>query len=154
MATNTQKPTRLLKAIEDQLSVLVPTATVVHAFDGTTFDESIAITYTAKVYRVRIRAEAAPASGTLDGLGLTQRVYSPDLIQVGIDISGEGAGLTTDCELMKQALAAIIYRKDCRVQWFAKSSIALTDMVDGDASLVLTVNPGNETGVWGYQGNI
>lgn len=150
MPTSTLKPTRLLKAIEDQLAVLAPTAVVTHAFDGTTFDESIAIVYNTKTYRVRCRAEAAPASGTLDGLGLTQRVYSPDLIQVGIDIATPDA----NTEFMKCALGAIVYRKDTRVQWFAKSSIALTDMVDGDASLILNVSPGNETGVWGYMGNI
>lgn len=140
MSANTQRINRWLKAIEDQIAFWIPTAVITHAYD-TSNDECLAIEFSGQTHRVRGKPEAAPASGQYDGLGLAQRVYAPDLLQIGIDTSAEGGGLDADTELMRAALYTVVTSKNCRCQIFAKSSIALTDMVDGDASLVFNFQP-------------
>jgi len=151
MASYTQKITRLLKAIEDQIGFLIPTAVVTHAFDANS-DECLAIAFSGQTHRVRGKPETAPACGAVDGLGLTQRVYVPTVIQVGIDISAEGAGLDADTELARTALYVIVSSKNTRCQIFAKSAIALADMIDGDASLLLNYSYSVDgTGIMGNQ---
>ncbi len=140
MSAYTQRINRYLKAIEDQLLFYIPTAVITHSFDGNS-DECLAIAFSGQTHRVRGKPETAPASGLTDGLGLTQRVYVPDVIQVGIDTSAEGGGLDADTEKMRTALYIICSSKNTRCQVFAKSGIALADMVDGDASLLLNFQP-------------
>lgn len=140
MTAFTQRVNRYLKQIEDRIAFLIPTAVITHAFD-VNGDETLAIAFSGQTHRVRGKPETAPASGTVDGLGLTQRVYVPDVFQVGIDTSAEGAGLDADTELARAALYIVVTSLNARTQVFAKSAIALTDMVDGDASLVLNYQP-------------
>lgn len=151
MASSTNRINRYLKAIEDQLLFLVPTAVIAHGFD-VNGDENLTVVFSGQTHRVRGKPETAPASGLTDGLGLTQRVYVPDLIQVGIDISAEGAGLDADTETIRAALYIVCASKNTRCQIFAKSSIALADMIDGDASLVLNYQPAIDG--FGYLGNL
>lgn len=151
MASSTQRVNRYLKAIEDQLLFWIPTAVVTHAFDGNG-DENLVIAFSGQTHRVRGKPESAPASGLVDGLGLTQRVYVPDVIQVGIDTSAEGGGLDSDTELARAVLYIVCSSKNTRCQIFEKSAIALTDMVDGDASLVLNFQPAYDG--FGYLGNL
>lgn len=151
MSAYTQRANRYLKAIDEQISFWIPTAVITHSYDANG-DENLSLVFSGQTHRIRCMPETAPACGTVDGLGLTQRVYVPDLIQVGIDIAAEGGGLDADTELMRAVIYIVTSSKNTRLQVFAKSSIALADMIPGDASLILNFQPAYDGS--GYLGNM
>lgn len=151
MSANTKRIERYLKAIEDQIKFLLPTAVITRAYDGNG-DETLAVAFSGQTHRIRGKPETAPACGAVDGLGIAQKVYVPDVLQVGIDTTAEGAGLDADTELARSILYVVVSSKNCRTQIFGKDGIALTDMVDGDASLILNYQPAYDG--WGYSLNM
>lgn len=154
MSTNTNKPARLLKAIEEQILFLIPTAVVTHSFiatPGATYgDEYLTVAFSGQNHLILCNAEAAPASGLTDGLGLTQRVYTPDVIRLGLDI---GAGLAdADTALAHGILTAVCASKNTRFAYHQKAAIAIAELVAGDATEIWGASFG-EYGVFGYMGN-
>lgn len=150
MTAYTARINRYLKQAEDRIQFLLPTAVIAHAFD-VSGDENITIVINGRTHRVRGKPEAAPASGLTDGLGLTQRVYVPDVFQLGISLSA-GSDASAGIPLERAAIATIVTSLNTRVQWFEKAAVALADMVDGDASLLLTYQPAYDG--FGYLGNL
>lgn len=152
MASYTQKINRLLKAIEDQVQYLLPTAVITHAFSASpNFDESIAIVINGRTHRVAGFPETAPASGLTDGLGLAQRVYVPTVLAAGVDTSA-GSDASAGIAKERAVLYAVVTSKMTRARLHEKSSVALTDMVDGDASIVLNFSWPYDT-PYGTMGN-
>lgn len=150
MSSNTQRVNRYLKAIEDQIAFILPTAVIAHAFD-VNGDENLTIVINGRTHRVRGKPETAPASGLTDGLGLAQRVYTPDVLEGGIDTAA-GSDASAGIPHERVAIDTIVTSKNTRVRLHEKASIALTDMVEGDASIVLSYQPAIDG--FGYLGNL
>jgi len=140
MASYTNKISRLLKAIEEQVQHLLPTAVIAHAYSATPdFDESLSITINGRVHRVAAFPETAPASGLLDGLGLPQRVYVPTVLVSGVSLSA-GTDASAGIPLERAVITTAVTSKNTRARLHEKAAIALADMVAGDASIVLDYN--------------
>lgn len=140
MASYTQKVTRLLKAIEDQIQALLPTAVITHAYSAApNYDESISIAINGRTHIVAGFPETAPASGLTDGLGLAQRVYVPTVLVAGVSLS---AGTDASAGIPKERVVidTVVTSKNTRARLHEKAAIALADMVAGDASIVLDYN--------------
>jgi hypothetical protein len=152
MASYTQKITRLLKAIEDQIQSLLPTAVIAHAFSASpNLDESLTIVINGRTHRIAAFPETAPASGLVDGLGLPQRVYVPTVIASGVSLSA-GSDASAGIPLERAVITTVVTSKNTRARLHEKAAIALADMVDGDASLVLNYNWSYDN-AYGYMGN-
>lgn len=152
MSTNTQKPARLLAAIKEQIQFLLGSGAVIaDAFDAND-DPYLSIAFSGQTHLVLVKHELAPASGLTDGLGLTQRVYTPDVAFVGIDTAAEGAGLDADTEKAKAVITAVVAPKFTRLSWHYKAAIAVAELVDGDATQVVTFSPAYDG--FGYLGNM
>jgi len=151
MAANTQKNIRLIEAIQEQLGFLASAAITTKLFDVND-DVYLTVAYSGQTHLVRCKHETAPACGALDGLGLTQRVYTPTIMQLGVDTAAESGGLDADTEFIRAILYVVVASKGTRVEVYAKSGIALTDMVLTDASLVANYNSLYDGS--GYMGNI
>jgi hypothetical protein len=152
MASYTNKISRLLKAIEEQVQHLLPTAVIAHAFSASpNFDESISIVINGRTHRVAAFPETAPASGLKDGLGLDQRVYVPTVIASGISLSA-GGDASAGIPLERAVITTVVTSKNTRARLHEKAAIALADMVQGDASTVLDYN-WNYDNAFGTMGN-
>jgi hypothetical protein len=150
MSAFTQRINRYLKAIEDQVQFLLPTAVIAHAFD-VNGDENLTIAINGRTHRVRGKPETAPASGLVDGLGLTQRVYVPDVLEAGISTSA-GTDASAGIPVERAVIYTVVTSKGTRARLHEKAAVALTDMVEGDASVVLVFQPAYDG--FGYLGNL
>jgi hypothetical protein len=139
----TQKCERLAQAILDEAAFRCPAYTFVKSYDA---DSNILFTITgtgiATSY-ILILPEAAPASGATDGLGLTQRVYTPDVIRFGYDSSA-----AFEAAFANFALFHILALKGTAVEVYVSATIAASDLRAGPSN-------GNYKGVirdlqWGF----
>ena len=104
--------------LAEKLNLRLQTATypvpVTKAYD-TNGDVYLAITVSSTIDAIiRFTTVAAPASGATDGLGLTQRVYTPHLAQVLFDI----AATTGTTELVKFQILGEIMRVGTQVDLY------------------------------------
>ena len=124
----TQKIERLVQAILDEAAYRCPAYTFVKSYDASS---NILITVTGtgiSTSYILVLPESAPASGLTDGLGLTQRVYVPDVIRFGYDTSA-----AFDAKFANFALFAILVSKGTAVEVYTDASIAASDLT-GPAS--------------------
>jgi hypothetical protein len=145
MASYTNKISRLLKAIEEQVQALLPTAVIAHAFTAVNADpllsqnESLTVVINGRTHRIAGFPETAPASGLTDGLGLAQRVYVPTVLVSGVSLSA-GGDASAGIPLERAVITTVVTSKNTRARLHEKAAIALADMVQGDASQVLDYN--------------
>ena len=150
MSYPTEKAERIVQAIIDEMALMSAGTTIVKSYEangtGVT-DIGLTITGTGLTTSyVLIKAVNAPASGTADGLGLTQRVYTPHLIRFGYDSSAamENAAAFT--------LLAIMLKQGVQVDLHADAAIAMADLLDASlAHFVVSYEPLKYQG-WAYAG--
>jgi hypothetical protein len=139
----TQKCERLAQAILDEVQYRCPAYTFVKSYDA---DSNILFTVTGSgisTSYILILPEAAPASGATDGLGLTQRVYVPDVIRFGYDSSA-----AFEAVFANFALFSILSKLGTAVEVYISATIAASDLRTGPTN-------GNYKGVirdlqWGF----
>lgn len=145
MASATGKADRLIKAIGDEIALKFPTAVLTYGYDAN-IDATLDIALASNTHRLRIKPEAAPASGATDGLGLTQRVYVPYVIQFARDT-------TAAADALQYYFSALLASKGARVEFYTKATPAYADMTGPTATNFITQYQFQGADVWGYLSN-
>jgi len=144
----TQKIERLAQSIIDEATLRAKPSDIVIAksYDANN-DLLLTITGTGlSTMYILILPEIAPASGTTDALGLTQRVYTPDIIRFGWDATNTLSAVAGGLLLLASCLT-----KGCRVDMHSDAGITAADLITATLDHFVVSYQNLD---WGYLANV